>query len=843
MVLKQFFKPKTGLSHSKAQDFAELTFRKYIFSSFAYLGFIELVYREQTGSTPATYEKNYLNQLISNVQLQLNVLSNREPTVSISKETIIIYLEKLLKNTYFVAVHFGRFIIDSIEKLHPGSEALPDALSHIASHFSRDHTVRALGNVLLSKAVAENSLHAPEKNRLTNYFKSYHPEHAHLFTALYSAMVRHGQSFLLHPLSTVFYSGKPGKDQKKKDSAISFIRSPQYFDIRDHVSGYTYRVYNRSNRIHHWDYYQNEIRLLQEQALMQTSSMPFKEAIFKQMLRLLRHTSLIAPGMSENKSKIELEILRLIKFFSLQSNRLKYNEVTKAKSDVQVRTVSPAEYGRYRRKVDELGSYLRQDISSNYSLIKGFIDYAYDHHTMHSQTYGLLAYLLLAVENGGRKGLIGTTTDATLLKHLLERSITGIQRSFYRTYLTSKRMTEKRVQNSFVWSSIVLGRALNQALAAYGINRMDHVYNAVVSILQHWMSSEKGYERYIDKAEFYKEFVSYLEQDVRHELLSEEDGAHALTASREHELSRMIEKVPFETIIKKPLRLSQYHSYHRLHEYSLRRANTLKSKVQKFFLDKQDGYFVSQFADLFFGGNSYTALLSSHANGIRKLPVFRKNASQQLGELLYSLMNSGMTDWEAGALWQQTVESLTRPGTVITELRNSLRSLDQVYGSYLLKQSEKRSRLPERYIFDKGLASIHPQYGLSVQKSKLIRQDKQLVEQNTLRLSSGSFPGVASGVVKDFSKAYTFQAFENAARPKVKRDTSFEFKKEKSIREKESKSSRQEVVQKTVHTVVNVEKPVNVLPQQNAVDIDRLVDKVYGEIERRIRNERQLLGL
>ena len=806
MISKNALKPKIRIMKKQEQSLAEFTLKKYQLLRFDYLGYTDLIFRDKEKSSVVTSEKNYYNQLISNIQMQLSLLNNKEPSVSISKETIIIYLERLLKNTIFIAINYDKFLYDSYRKIN-----LNEVSSHQLMHQLQKYPVDV--DPLLSTVFKNNiDLIVPNAPR---------------------GRVLHKQ-----------IAGKPGSyyiknsDRKlldivpeKKDKLVSFNRTSKYFDIYDNTSGDTYRMYNRNNKLHHGDYYQNEIRFLQEQALMQTSSMPFKEAIFKQVLLLLRHTSLIAPGMSENKSKIEIEILQLIKFFSSQNNRLKVSHGDEATVNYAQNNVNSIHNRKFSNQTFKtLNDYIVQPYTnSNYTVIKNLIEYVHDNNNISSQVYHILKYLLITANNGPQKSVFGNISNHTMQGFLFQQKISGLQKYFYSTNYSSSKFYENRIKNNFTWSTNMLGRALNNALSTYSINKLDTIYNSIVSIMQHWMSSEAGSDRYLNKTEFYKDFVNYLESNIYNESSVYDDAFVEAPEFKAYELDRIIDKLPYRSFINKPLTVFNNLSYNKFQEHSILRSPEFRDKIRAYFTGgKQELISRNKFKYMSLSDKSYSDFINNYLNLIAEENIF------------YG---------EAGVGWIETLKSVMSKKLLKTGQEINLHVLDYIVKNNSIKKNIQRMTRWNEATFRKLDSNSHQEnylFTVSKMNQKQAGFGVKLNKKIALwEMNKQSVKQIAGKEKKDFEES---QINRKIRKHKIN-DTeisvvTMDFKKEKASRGQETAISKTETTRETVHTVVHVEKPVSTPgQQQNNLDMDKLVDKVYGEIEKRIRNERQLLGL
>jgi hypothetical protein len=659
MISENKLKLRVGTIEKNTPDLAEHTMKKYLFFSKPYYGYMELVFKNGKKAGVPSQEQVHLNQTISNIQLQLNLLNNREPLISITKETVIIYLERLLKNIFYIAINNSRSLFDSLEKVNMNSTSRRMLISQLSNYRYE------LEPLLLTML---------EATTLQNRYNHY------------SRLVKGIQ---------------PDNPEMKQD------------------------LFSR----HHGSYFQNRIKYLQEQVLKQISGMPFKDAVFKQVLLLLRHTaSLIAPGMSGNKAKMEVEILKLIELLSVQRNKLKFSRNTEVNNS----------FSGHGFKNNHI---LQSSLLGSYKAIKNLVGYAYANSNISLPAYGMLNFLLAAAYGGSNTVNTANTVNAI--------------NSFFTALIRSGKLVDKRVKSDFEWSNYTLSRSLNNALKAYSINRLDSVYNAVVSIIQHWMSAEKGLEMYFDKSRFYRDFANYLESSIDNDFVQQNGKAVNASELKEYEIDSIVDKMIDKSFFG--MKLKPYHQLTniKLKEYLKFGTPEGKERLREYIDRKQESVSRNTFKYLFLSDRSYSDFLNRYMNMVMDENAFKG---------------------EAGIGWIEFLKNIVSVKVLKTDREINLSMLDHIYKNNNFKKNFKQ-----------------------------VEEDRRIFKNGTVVM---------------------------------------ELKREKGSKDQEDKAAKPKVIQKTEQTVINVEKPARGSgAQADNIDMDRLTDRVYLEIEKKIRNERQLLGL
>ena len=316
-------------------------------------------------------------------------------------------------------------------------------------------------------------------------------------------------------------------------------------------------------------------------------------------------------------------------------------------------------------------------------------------------------------------------------------------------------MIDKRAKNDFEWSNHTLSRSLNNALKAYSINRLDSVYNAVVSILQHWMSAEKGLEVYFDKSRFYRDFVNYLESGIDNDFLQKSEKAEYMPELKAYEVDSIADKIidrSFSGVELKPyLRLTDV----RLKEYLKFGTTEGRERLREYINRKQERIGRNTFKYLFLSDRSYSDFISRYMNMVMDENAFKG---------------------EAGIGWIEFLKNIVSAKILKTDREINRSMLDHIYKNNVIKKNFLQAE----------------------EERKIIRSDTVVME----------------------------------------------LRRENGPKDQEDKAAKPKVLQKTEQTVINVEKPAGIpgAPVNN-IDMDKLADRVYLEIEKKIRNERQLLGL
>ncbi len=690
MISKNKLKPKVRITKKDTPNLAEYTMKKYLFFRLPYFGYMELVFREGKKTGMPVQEQVRLNQTISNIQLQLNLLNNREPLISITKETVIIYLERLLKNIFYIAINNSRSLFDSLEKVN---------------------------------------LNETSRRMLVNQLSNYRYE--------------------LEPLLLTMLEAATQQNRYNHYSGLVKGIQPDKPEIKQNLGSK-----------HHGDYFRKEIKFLQKPAMNQTSGLPVRDAVFKQVLLLLRHIGPNTPGMSENKSKMEMEISKLIESFSIQSSKLKFGGNTKANSSL-------AEERSANKHV------LKSSLQSSYRAIKNLVGYAYLNSNISRQAYEMLHFLLVAAYGGSNavnainavnsvntvNTAVAIMKDGTVNSYfsslLSNLKFNVVQHNFFNALTRSGRLVDKRVINDFEWSNYTLSRSLNNALKAYSINRLDSVYNAVVSILQHWMTAEKGLEMYFDKSRFYKDFVNYLESGIDNEFLQRGEETANVAELKEYEMERIVDKLVDKSF--SGIELKPYHHLTniKLKEYLRFGTPEGRERLREYMDRKQERVGRNTFKYLFLSDRSYSDFINRYMNMVMDENAFKG---------------------EAGIGWIEFLKNIVSVKVLKTDREINRSMLDHIYKNNVIRKNFKQAG-----------------------------EDRRIFKSGTVVM---------------------------------------ELKREKGTEGHGDKAAMPNVIQKTEQTVINVEKPAKIFgAQAGNIDMDRLADRVYLEIEKKIRNERQLLGL